>query len=149
MNIRLILFFLCAAASCKAPKNKVATLETTQTNNRNELQISNSIPANRIEFTVEGALIKNDSLIVSVAYSGGCEAHQFELYTNGLMAKSLPPQLNLTLVHTSKQDNCRNLIRSNQSFSIDTLSTLYQNKMLLRIANYDKPLLYQPTKTKE
>jgi len=144
MNVRIIFVFLCVLVACKAPKNKVATEEENRKLVKKSIQINREIPVNRNEFTIEGAFIKNDSLIISIAYSGGCEDHDFELYTNGMMAKSLPPQITLTLVHNSKPDNCRNLIRANQSFGIDTLATLYQNKMLLRITDYEKPLLYQP-----
>jgi hypothetical protein len=145
MNVRIIFVFLCVLVACKAPKKKVATQEESRELIKKSIQINREIPANRSEFTIEGAFIQNDSLIISIAYSGGCEDHDFELYTNGMMAKSLPPQISLTVIHKGKPDNCRNLIRTNQSFGIDTLTSLYQNKMLLRIKDYDKPLLFQPS----
>jgi hypothetical protein len=139
---------LLVLLSCRSQKEKTTTNTQTQQNKiTKDLVISTNDVINRNDVTIEGAIIQNDSIIFSLAYSGGCEEHSFELYSNGMMAKSMPPQIYLTLIHLGNQDKCRNLIRTSESFSLKNLSELHQNKMLLRIKDYDQPLLYQPSNT--
>lgn len=136
-------------SSCRSHKEKTAiNTDAQQVAIIKNVLISEAIPANRNEFTIEGAIIQSDSIFISIAYSGGCEEHTFELHSNGMMAKSMPPQISLTLLHLGQPDKCRNLIRTIEAFSLLNLAELYQNKMLLRIKDYETPLLYQPSISK-
>lgn len=72
-----------------------------------------SDPYETLHVAVEG-----DSLVVRVAYSGGCAEHQFNLRTNGPQLKSLPPKQPIALVHQANGDNCRAHIEERLSFGL-------------------------------
>ena len=64
------------------------------------------------------AAVEGDSLVVRVAYSGGCAEHQFELQVNGPQLRSLPPKQPLALFHQANGDPCRAHIEETRSFGL-------------------------------
>lgn len=64
------------------------------------------------------AAVEGDSLVVRVAYSGGCAEHQFELRANGPQLRSLPPKQPIALVHQAHGDACRAHIEERLSFGL-------------------------------
>ena len=53
------------------------------------------------------AAIQGDTLVVQVAYSGGCAEHAFELVAAGPQLRSLPPKQPLRITHEANGDACR------------------------------------------
>ena len=51
-------------------------------------------------------IIENDTLILTVSYSGGCAQHDFTLVTDGSFMKSDPVQLVVALTHDANDDRC-------------------------------------------
>jgi hypothetical protein len=74
---------------------------------------------------LEGS-IKKDVLTLIVQYGGGCKEHFFELYSNGLFLKKIPPRLNLFLEHKPNEDFCRKLVVDTLTF--DLLNGRFPNK---------------------
>jgi hypothetical protein len=68
-----------------------------------------------------GFEIKGDTLVLTVQYSGGCKEHNWELVSNGMYAKSLPPQISVCLKHTNNGDACRELKIQELKFNISKL----------------------------
>lgn len=81
-------------------------------------------PGQTDPFELRSVRIAGDTLVVEVRYSGGCEAHDFSLHSNGTIMKSLPPQMNLWLEHEDHGDACRALITRNLKFDLSPLQTL-------------------------
>ena len=67
-------------------------------------------------FTLNDARIVGDTLIVDVSFGGGCKEHDFELYSNGMWMKSLPPKMAIRLVHRAHEDNCRAYLTQTRKF---------------------------------
>ncbi|MFT5600494.1 MAG: hypothetical protein ACI9N1_000729 [Flavobacteriales bacterium] len=63
-------------------------------------------PEKNHAFTVNSAKMDGHILYVEVSYSGGCEEHKFELHTNRMFMKSMPPKLGVFLKHDNGGDNC-------------------------------------------
>lgn len=64
------------------------------------------------------ASIQGDSLVVQVAYSGGCAEHAFELVTAGPQLRSLPPKQPLMIAHETNGDACRSRIEEILAFDL-------------------------------
>ncbi len=75
-------------------------------------------PEKTDHFDLISQRISGDSLILQVQYGGGCEVHEFNMFTNMMWMKSLPPQLNLWLEHKSNNDRCRALLTETISFDL-------------------------------
>ena len=96
-------------------------------------------------YSIVNAFIDGDILNIDVTYSGGCKTHNFELIGSNMVAKSLPPQRNVLLVHHANGDDCRELMGERLKFNIQNL-TFEGKDVMLRISNYDKEVLYQVNK---
>jgi hypothetical protein len=90
--------------------------------------------------SIDSITIKGDILSVFVNYGGGCKKHIFDLYSNGVYAKSLPPQLTLYLKHINNDDRCRKLVIQELKFNI---SSVKYKKGALIIKLGDFSLKYQ------
>lgn len=64
------------------------------------------------------ASIQGDSLVVQVAYSGGCAEHAFELVAAGPQVRSLPPKQPLMIAHETNGDACRSRIEEILAFDL-------------------------------
>lgn len=94
-------------------------------------------------FNISATKIEGDILTIIVSYSGGCEDHVFDLYTNKKYMKSMPPQLNLILEHDGNGDACRAMISQDLKFDISEIKTAMSPNLRLNITNYRTPLLYE------
>jgi hypothetical protein len=86
-------------------------------------------------YNIDSLSISGDTLSVFVNYSGGCETHSFDLYSNGMYAKSSPPQLSLCLKHSGKTDQCKKLIMKELKFNVTDLKYKGSDKVILKIAD--------------
>ena len=59
-----------------------------------------------------------DLLALDVTYSGGCEAHTFELVTLGNHQPTYPPELLVKIIHNANADRCRNFIQDRIYFDL-------------------------------
>lgn len=73
-------------------------------------------------FDLKSIILKGDSVEVSVAYSGGCERHSFEVIWDGAVAKTNPPQINLFIKHHANGDGCEAYISEKLTFSLTALT---------------------------
>ena len=64
------------------------------------------------------AAIQGDSLVVQVAYSGGCAEHAFDLVVAGPQVRSLPPKQPLMIAHEANGDACRVRIEETLAFDL-------------------------------
>ena len=62
------------------------------------------IHSTNLNYFIDTAFIKNDSLNITIEYTGGCKEHTFDLESNGVLLKSLPPKQQIHLIHRSEID---------------------------------------------
>lgn len=96
--------------------------------------------------------IEDDTLAVTLSYSGGCEDHEFTLVASDAFAESYPVQLEVSLAHEANGDRCRAYLTETYGFDLTPIQTLYQEVyqaaagtilLLLRDAPEDVPdLIY-------
>ena len=78
------------------------------------------------EYALNSATITDDTLNISVSYSGGCENHQFTLVASDTFLESFPVQLHVSLVHNANGDTCEAYPTENYRFDITPIKTMYQ-----------------------
>ena len=78
------------------------------------------------EFVLDKAVITNDSLDVTVSYSGGCKEHFFNLVSSGMFLESDPVQMSLVLIHNANSDPCERWVSEDYSFDLTPIKALYQ-----------------------
>ena len=69
-------------------------------------------------FTIRSVSIKKNILSIYVVYSGGYKLHDFELVWNEKRMESLPPQVNLHLIHNAHGDGAEARLKKNLRFNI-------------------------------
>ena len=70
-------------------------------------------------------VIENDTLTITVSYSGGCARHDFTLVTDGRFMESDPVQLVVTLTHDANDDTCEAYPTDRYVFDLAPIKTLY------------------------
>ena len=74
-------------------------------------------------FKVHGEpTVNGNTLKITVEYSGGCREYDFQLVTNGMLMKSLPPQRPVRLIHLANEDLCRRMIIDTLTFDLTPLA---------------------------
>jgi hypothetical protein len=94
-------------------------------------------------YTIDSISIAGDILSVFVNYSGGCKEHSFDLYSNKMYGKSLPPQLSLCLKHAGADDACRELIMKELKFNVSNLKYPGKTTLILKIGDKRATYTYQ------
>lgn len=79
------------------------------------------------DFVLEKAVITNNSLDITVSYSGGCKDHFFNLVSSGMFLESDPVQMSLLLIHNANDDSCEAWITEDYSFNLTPIKALYKN----------------------
>lgn len=93
-------------------------------------------------FAIDTAFVTGDTLRAIVSYSGGCAKHEFTLEKSGFMMKSLPPKQPLRIVHRSKSDPCRALIREELSFDLNSYRGTPDGVTVLILENWNLYINY-------
>ena len=78
------------------------------------------------EYTLNSATITDDTLNISVSYSGGCEDHKFTLVVSDTFLESFPVQLHASLAHNANSDPCAAYPTDNYRFDLTPIKTMYQ-----------------------
>ena len=103
-------------------------------------------------FTLNAAVLAEDTLQVSVSYSGGCRDHIFVLDASGPFLETDPVQLWLDIAHDANSDPCEAWLTEDVSFLLDPLKVRYleayqQNAgtIVLQLEGLDDGLTYEFT----
>lgn len=73
-------------------------------------------------FILNGISVEEDSVYVSVSYSGGCRQHTFEVIWGEEFLETEPQSLSLILLHDADDDACEAFITETLAFSISDLT---------------------------
>jgi hypothetical protein len=139
---------LIAASSCHKKamvKESGPTPETASPQQMNEVKKATvdagaDMGSTGSAYKIDSLAISGNILSVFVNYSGGCKEHSFELVSNGMYAKSMPPQLSLCLKHSGNDDQCKKLVMQELKFDVSELRYKPGNTVVLKIG--DKKINY-------
>lgn len=139
--LSVALFLSCHKKEISTTTNK-ASSKSTLVNNNNTPIIKDAIVDPSADLTNTGAAYTIDSLKINgdilslfINYSGGCNEHTFELFSNGMYAKSLPPQLSVCLRHTNNGEACRELINQELKFNVTKFRYPGKNTVVLKLGD--------------
>lgn len=88
-------------------------------------------------YRIKSYSIEGNILSIEVSYRGGCGQHNFELYSNGLLKKSLPPQIDVYLEHQKENETCSEDIKQTLKFDIAALKNTNYDLIVLNINSAD------------
>ncbi|MFM7311362.1 MAG: hypothetical protein ACKOZY_12195 [Flavobacteriales bacterium] len=142
-----LLFVACSIiliSGCCKPKNTTQSpKEEVSIASYFEEQIAHPLPivekaeARQVDaFEIKNVRVAGDTLLVDVAFSGGCKSHAFEMSTNKQWLKSMPPQLHIDLIHQANQDQCRELVMGTLRFDLSGIRNP-QSRSIQLILNQD------------
>ena len=78
------------------------------------------------EYVLNSATITDDTLDISVSYSGGCKDHQFTLVVSDTFLESFPVQLPVSIAHNANGDTCEAYPTDNYRFDLTPIKEMYQ-----------------------
>ena len=78
------------------------------------------------DFALNSASITEDTLEISVSYSGGCKEHKFTLIVSEEFLESFPVQLHASLAHNGMGDSCEAYPTEIYHFDLTPIKTMYQ-----------------------
>lgn len=82
-------------------------------------------------FVIEQASIRDDILIFTISYSGGCKLHEFQMVCTTFQ-ESYPLQVSAQIFHNNNDDPCDQWITEERRFDLSPLKELY-------LSMYDDP----------
>ncbi len=74
-------------------------------------------------YQIENVSIDGNILKINVSYGGGCGEHTFSLFWDKMVAKSLPGQSTLYLIHNAHEERCEAFLHNSLKFDLSTLSS--------------------------
>ena len=134
-----VCFFVCFASLSSCKTEPFMSLDAEEVN---ETVVQETIPFTQTPFKIKDVVLKGDTLIAKVQYSGGCGNHQFEIEKNGFLMKSLPPKQPIKITHLSDKDPCRALIIDEFKWYIGDFRGTPSGTTVLLLENWNQQLIY-------
>ncbi|MCF8257501.1 MAG: hypothetical protein K9J06_08115 [Flavobacteriales bacterium] len=141
MRLIPILLSIFVLFGCKNSGSQTATAEKEPAAKKpvmREIITDSSVRISEkdIDFTVTRWDVTGDTLTVGVQHGGGCREHDWQMYFNGAVLKSLPPQAVLQLQHKVKDgpDPCRSIVRETLKFNLSSLRPMTSGKLTVKWA---------------
>ncbi|MFK7784456.1 MAG: hypothetical protein AB8B56_05025 [Crocinitomicaceae bacterium] len=106
LNLSILILFALHITSCITPKD--GSSKSTDEKTVHKIETVDSIEGDSLTdpYTIQEVKVEGDNLIIEVCY-GGCAEHDWKLVTTKRYKKSLPPQLDLLLIHDLHNDPCK------------------------------------------
>jgi hypothetical protein len=137
LRTRNLLTLVAILLIFQACHKRGATENTATQNPMAKALISSSLPDTAsAPVTIDSLKVSGQQLIVTVSYSGGCENHSFDLYFDGMYAKSLPAQATLQLYHRNNGDACRSLISEELRFDLSSMKPPGGKSIILKVGGH-------------
>jgi len=144
-KIHLFISLSSIVISCSTPK-KISDKNIVIEKNHNYRKIKAKIGElnNSDPFDIKNIEIQNNTLLISLSYSGGCGEHSFQMNGSEALLKTNPPKRKVKLIHKNHEDYCKKIIDETISVFISDLSC---NKMkgaetILLLDGWDKEIKY-------
>ena len=77
--------------------------------------------------TLNSVSIEQDTLIVSVSYSGGCEDHEFTLLAAEAFMETDPVQLRMSIAHNGNGDLCEAWLTEELRFDLSLIAKMFES----------------------
>lgn len=88
----------------------------------------NDIEIGDLLYKLKGVKLQEGQLFVDVEYSGGCvKPHIFSLVTDGMVRDA--GVMKFALLHKTKDDKCKALLKENMTFDISSVLNLGSEKL--------------------
>lgn len=136
-----VMLLAFAIPSCKSSSKKaVDKAQITHNETLVKLNVGSEKIPESATFTITNVSLSGNKLKLSTTHKGGCGNANYTLYWNGMMKKSMPPQIDLDLVLHS-EDTCEKDIKKEMTFDISSLLE-FAEKSVIRIKGYDSKFTY-------
>lgn len=113
-------------ATSSTPENQLVIIDDFQNFDPASIEID--------AFEISEPRISGDDLIFSISYSGGCQDHQFTLYSTLAVMESQPPQASAWLSHNGNDDFCEAYLTEEIRFDLTELKeNADSGSLLLRL----------------
>lgn len=140
LTLILIMLVLPVISSCKTKKVK----RQNPADAPKELVVDKEFQFTEVKtVSIIAAEIEGDVITLTLNYHGGKGMHDFDLFFNGIIMKSMPPQVNLFLKHSHTQENCEKLITETVSFDIKKLQMGETGTVIIRLPGLNEILEYK------
>lgn len=136
-NFGLVLCFLilCTIACDRSPNPMKDTLSVSNDNTEPiNITYTGNVVIGEMDkkygvdpFKINSAMIQDDTMKVSVSYSGGCKTHEFTLVSSDEFLESHPVQLMVSMAHNANNDSCEAYPTEDYCFDLTPIKILYQN----------------------
>ena len=125
----IILLIIAAVTSCKKGPDDAKDIKSSEiilTSSFSSFSdaLSNRSSVTSDPFELKDIVITGDSVKITVAYSGGCRKHSFEIIWNETISSTVPPQTGIIIIHNANQDMCEAYITETLAFSIYDLTSV-------------------------
>lgn len=127
-SLVLCMALACTVSSCKTKPKQSQEIKTVIRKGN----FTNNVLST--DWTINSASVKDSLLLLDITYLQPCSNHSFDLVADGKMSKSIPPQINIELVHNiEKKSYCRNSKKKRELllFNINPLRINGQSKIVL------------------
>ena len=95
---------------------------------------------NRIDgFDIDSMAVVTDTLLVYVAYGGGCKEHDFFLFGSTAWVEGRPPQMSAVVIHDGHWDMCEALIHETLRFDLSPIRDWRGTSGTVKISVKDAP----------
>lgn len=93
------------------------------------------------------ASITEDTLHLSLSFSGGCATHRFDLLVLEGIMESAPPRAHAVLAHDDKDDACDAYLTETITFDLTPIKTVLASEnaliLLLKVGERTEEVLYE------
>ena len=145
-KIYLFISLSSIVISCSTQKRLVEENDVLLENNHNYRKIKAKIGNlnNSDPFDIKNIEIQNNTLLISLSYTGGCGKHSFEMNGSEGLLKTNPPKRKVKLIHKNHKDYCKKIIDETIAVFISDLSCIKMKgaKTILLLDGWEKEIKY-------
>lgn len=135
----ILLLIIAALVSCRKEETEgISSSEIILKSSSSEFQqlFSGISPVESDPFDLKSITIEGDVAKITVAYSGGCRKHTFEIIWSESLTATNPPRTDLLIIHNANGDMCEAYITDTLIFNVsDFADTLSLGDMFVNVIN--------------
>ena len=137
-NLLIICFLSCENNNTNDDTN----VSDSNLTNSNQIRIEEDLFNNIYSgYAINGVSLNENTLQLSISYSGGCGDFEYDLVTNGLYLESSPPQLYIKLAF-AEEDDCEAWITENLSFNLRPIHYTSSGTIILHLEDWNESISY-------
>lgn len=122
MKTLLILSMTALFVACKSKQDSMNSENDMQKDHVHIVAEIGSTDEASSDLTINSVSVNGNEMMINLSYSGGCNEHEFKMYGNVNISKSLPPIRSIQLYHNNNGDSCKALITKDIHVDIKSLA---------------------------